>query len=145
MLALEQSNRPYREIGISEAHHGLTHHRGDPEKIAKVAQINRFHVEQFAYLLGKLKSTPDGDGSLLDHIMVTYGSGLADGNRHEHHNLPTLLAGRGCAGIHPAGRHVRYPDETPMANLFVAMLDKMGVPLESLGDSNGKLGYLSSL
>jgi hypothetical protein len=145
MMALEQSNRPYREIGISEAHHGLTHHRGDPEKIAKVAQINRFHVEQFGYFLGKLKSTPEGEGSLLDHVMVTYGSGLADGNRHEHHNLPTLLAGRGCGAIHPGGRHVRYPDETPMANLFVAMLDKMGVPLESVGDSNGKLGYLSNL
>jgi hypothetical protein len=145
MLALEQSNRPYREIGISEAHHGLTHHRGDPEKIEKVAQINRFHVEQFAYLLGKLKSTPDGDGSLLDHVMVTYGSGLADGNRHDHHNLPTVLAGRGCGNIRPAGRHVRYPDETPMANLFVAMLDKMSVPVESVGDSTGKLGYLSGL
>lgn len=145
MLALEQSNRPYREIGIAEAHHGLTHHRGDVEKIDKVARINRFHVEQFGYLLGKLKSTPDGDGSLLDHVMITYGSGLADGNRHEHHNLPTLLAGRGCGAIRPAGRHVRYPDETPFANLFIAMLDKMGVPVESLGDSNGKLGYLTSL
>jgi hypothetical protein len=145
MLALEQSNRPYREIGVSEAHHGLTHHRGDPEKIAKVAQINRFHVEQFAYLMGKLKSIPDGDGTLLDHVMVTYGSGLADGNRHDHHNLPTLLAGRACGSLHPAGRHVRYPDETPMANLFVAMLDKMGVPAQSVGDSTGKLGYLSDL
>ncbi len=144
MLALEQSNRPYREIGIQEAHHGLTHHRGDPDKIAKVARINRFHVEQFAYLLGRLKSTPDGDGSLLDHVMVTYGSGLADGNRHDHHNLPTLLVGRG-GGIQPGGRHVRYADETPMANLFVALLDRMGVPVESLGDSDGKLGYLSNL
>jgi len=145
MLALEQSNRPYREIGIAEAHHGLTHHRGDPDKIEKVAQINRFHVEQFAYLLGKLKSIPDGDATLLDHVMVTYGSGLADGNRHDHHNLPIVLAGGGCGGIHPAGRHIRYPDETPMANLFVAMLDKMGVPVESVGDSSGKLGYLSDL
>jgi Protein of unknown function (DUF1552) len=145
MLALEQSNRPYRELNISEAHHGLTHHRGDPEKIAKIAQINRYHVEQFAYFLGKLRSIKDGDGTLLDHVMVTYGSGLADGNRHEHHNLPTILAGRGCGGLHPAGRHLKYPDETPMANLHVAMLDKMGVPAESLGDSNGKLGYLADL
>ncbi len=145
MMAIEQSNRPYREIGVPESHHGLTHHRGDPEKIAKVAQINRFHVEQFAYLVNKLHSTPDGDGTLLDHTMLVYGSGLADGNRHEHHNLPTLLAGRGCGSIQPGGRHVRYPDETPMANLFTAMLDKMGVPAESMGDSTGKLGYLSNL
>ncbi|MGH9674814.1 MAG: DUF1552 domain-containing protein [Bryobacteraceae bacterium] len=145
MLAIEQSNRPYREIGIAEAHHGLTHHRGDPEKIEKVARINRYHVEQFAYLLSKLKATPDGEGTLLDHVMVTYGSGLADGNRHDHHNLPTVLAGRASGGIRPAGRHVRYPDETPMANLFVAMLDRMGVPVESLGDSNGKVGYLAEL
>jgi hypothetical protein len=145
MLAIEQSNRPYREIGIDEAHHGLTHHRGDPEKIEKVTRINTFHVEHFAYFLGKLKATPDGDGTLLDHTMATYGSGLADGNRHDHHNLPTVLAGRGAGGIRPAGRHVRYPDETPMANLFVAMLDRAGVPVESLGDSNGKLGYLSDL
>jgi Protein of unknown function (DUF1552) len=143
MMAIEQSNRPYREIGVTESHHGLTHHRGDPEKIAKVAQINRFHVEQFAYLVSKLQSTPDGDGTLLDHTMLVYGSGLADGNRHEHHNLPTLLAGRGCGSIQPGGRHVRYPDETPMANLFTAMLDKMGVTAEAMGDSTGKLGYLS--
>jgi hypothetical protein len=145
MLAIEQSNRPYREIGVPESHHGLTHHRGDPEKIAKVAQINRFHVEQFAHLLDRLHATPDGDGTLLDHTMLVYGSGLADGNRHDHHNLPTLLAGRGSGGILPAGRHVRYAAETPMANLFVTMLDKMSVPVDSLGDSNGKLGYLSNL
>lgn len=145
MMALEQSNRPYREIGVPESHHGLTHHRGDPEKIAKVAAINRFHVEQLGYLLDKLKSTPDGDGSLLDHVMLVYGSGLADGNRHDHHNLPTLLAGGGCGGIRPAGRHVQYANETPMANLFTTMLDKMGVPVEGFGDSSGKLGYLSNL
>ena len=145
MMALEQSNRPYREIGVPESHHGLTHHRGDPEKIAKVAAINRFHVERFAYLLDKLKSTPDGDGCLLDHVMLVYGSGLADGNRHDHHNLPTLLAGGGCGGIRPAGRHIQYASETPMANLFTTMLDKMGVPVEGFGDSSGKLGYLNNL
>jgi hypothetical protein len=145
MLALEQSNRPYREIGVTESHHGLTHHRGDPEKIEKIIRINRYHVEQFAYFLDKLGSIQEGGGTLLDNVMVTYGSGLADGNRHEHHNLPTLVAGRGCGGLHPGGRHLRYPPETPMANLHVAMLEKMGVPVESLGDSNGQLGYLSSL
>jgi hypothetical protein len=144
LLALEQSPRAYPEIGIPEAHHGLTHHQGDKEKIEKVTQINCFHAKQFAYLLEKLRSTPDGDGTLLDHSMITYGSGLSDGNAHDHANLPTVLAGRGGGGVKP-GRYVRYPKETPMANLYVAMLDRMGVPVESLGDSNGELGYLSDL
>ncbi len=144
LLALEQSPRAYPEIGIPEAHHGLTHHQGDKEKIAKVTEINCFHIKQFAYLLQKLKSTPDGEGTLLDHVMITYGSGLSDGNAHDHANLPLALAGRGCGTLRP-GRHVRYPDETPMANLFVAMLDRMGVPVETLGDSHGELGYLSDI
>jgi Protein of unknown function (DUF1552) len=144
LLALEQSPRAYPEIGIPEAHHGLTHHQGDKEKIEKVTQINCFHAKQLAYLLEKLRSTPDGDGTLLDHSMITYGSGLSDGNAHDHANLPTVLAGRGSGAVKP-GRYVRYPKETPMANLYVAMLDRMGVPVESLGDSNGELGYLSDL
>jgi len=144
LLALEQSPRAYPEIGIPEAHHGLTHHQGDKDKIAKVIEINCYHVKQFAYLLEKLKSTPDGDGTLLDHVMVTYGSGLSDGNAHDHANLPLVLAGRGCGTLRP-GRHIRYPNETPMANLFIAMLDRMSVPVEKLGDSSGKLGYLSDL
>ena len=144
LLALEQSPRAYPEIGIPEAHHGLTHHQGDRDKIAKVTEINCFHIRQFAYLLGKLKSTPDGDGALLDHAMVTYGSALSDGNAHDHADLPLGLAGRGCGRLRP-GRLVRYPKETPMANLFVSMLDRMGVPVESLGDSNGSLADLSDL
>ena len=144
LLALEQSPRAYPEIGIPEAHHGLTHHQGDAEKIAKVLEINCFHLKQFAYLLGKLKSTPDGDGTLLDHVMITYGSGLSDGNAHDHADLPLVLAGHGGGTLRP-GRLVRHPKETPMANLFVAMLDRMGVPVDSLGDSNGQLGYLSDL
>lgn len=144
LLALEQSPRAYPEIGIPEAHHGLTHHQGDKDKIKKVIEINCYHVKQFAYLLEKLKSTPDGDGTLLDHVMITYGSGLSDGNAHDHANLPLVLAGRGCGTLRP-GRHVRYPNETPMANLFIAMLDRMSVPVEKLGDSSGKLGYLSDL
>jgi Protein of unknown function (DUF1552) len=144
LLALEQSPRAYPEIGIPEAHHGLTHHQGDKDKIEKVTKINCFHAQQFAYFLGKLKSTPDGDGTLLDHAMVTYGSGLSDGNAHDHANLPLVLAGRGCGRLQP-GRYVGYPKETPMANLFVAMLDRMGVPVEKLGDSNGELGYLSDI
>jgi hypothetical protein len=144
VMALEQSTLPYREIGVAEGHHGLTHHQGDADKIEKVTQINRFHVDQFVYLLDKLKNTPDGDGTLLDHSMIVYGSGLSDGNRHLHENLPTVLAGRGCGTLKP-GRHVRYPAETPMANFFVSMLDRMGVPVDSMGDSTGKLGYLADL
>lgn len=144
LMGVEQSPRSYSEIGIPEAHHGLTHHQGDKEKIEKVTRINCFHIQQFAYLLEKLNSIRDGDGTLLDHSMVMYGSGLSDGNRHEHHNLPTVLAGRGCGTLRP-GRHVRYKEETPMSNLFVAMLDRMGVPVESLGDSTGELGYLSDI
>jgi hypothetical protein len=144
LLALEQSPRAYPEIGIPEAHHGLTHHQGDKEKIAKVLEINCYHMKQFAYLMNKLKTTPDGDGMLLDHVMVTYGSGFSDGNAHDHADLPLILAGRGGGTLKP-GRLVRHPKETPMANLFVAMLDRMGVPVESLGDSKGQLGYLSGI
>jgi Protein of unknown function (DUF1552) len=145
LLGIEQSPRSYgAEIGISEAHHGLTHHSGDPEKIEKVTKINCYHIQQFTYLLDKLKSVKEGDGTLLDHSMIAYGSGLADGNRHEHHNLPLILAGRGNGTLKP-GRMVRYPDETPITNLYVAMLDRMGVSVETLGDSTGKLGYLSDL
>lgn len=144
LLAIEQSPRSYAEIGIPEAHHGLTHHQGDKQKIEKVTQINCHHIKQFTYLLEKLKTTPDGDGTLLDHCMIAYGSGLSEGNTHDHGNLPLVLAGRGCGKLHP-GRHVRYADETPMTNLYVAMLDRMGVPVESVGDSNGKLGYLSDI
>jgi len=144
MMGREGSSRAYREIGISDAHHPLTHHRGNEEMIEKVRQINRYHVEQFAYWIDRLSKTPDGDGTLLDSAMVIYGSGLADGNRHTHHDLPVLLAGGGNGKLKP-GRHVKYPVETPMANLFVAMLDKMGVNMDQLGDSNGKLGYLGEL
>ncbi|MFN7925879.1 MAG: DUF1552 domain-containing protein [Bryobacteraceae bacterium] len=144
MLGIEQSNRAYREIGISESHHGLTHHRGEPEKIDACVRINRFHLDQFAYLLGKMKSTPDGDGSLLDHSMILYGCGLSDPNRHEHHNLPAVLAGRAGGALSP-GRHLMYPNETPMANLFVTMLDVFGVPGETLGDANGRLSQLTNL
>lgn len=144
MLAREGSTRAYREIGISDSHHPLTHHRGNPDMIRKVGEINRYHVEQFAYFLGKLRSIPDGDGALLDHAMIIYGSGLSDGNRHAHNDLPVLLAGGGAGTLRP-GRHVRYPAETPMTNLFLAMLDRVGVQPEAVGDSNGELRHLSNL
>ena len=144
MLGREGSNRTYREIDVPYAHHGLTHHQGDKDKIRQIARINRFHIEQFAYFLGKLKSTQDGDGTLLDHSIVVYGSGLADGNKHTHHDLPVLVAGRGGGALHP-GRHVRYPDETPMTNLYLSALDIVGVPPESVGDSHGKLQHLADI
>src|SRR5262245_53143845 len=144
LLAIEQSPRNYPEIGITEGHHGLTHHAGDKTKIEKVTQINEFHIKQFIYLLEKLKATPDGDGTLLDNSMIVYGSGLADGSQHQHVNLPTVVAGRGRGTLKP-GRHVVFKPGTPMANLFVSMLDKLTVPVESFGDSTGKLADLSEL
>jgi hypothetical protein len=144
MMCREGSTRTYREIGVSDAHHPLTHHRNNPEWIEKVTKINCFHLEQFAYFVNKLKSTPDGDGTLLDRVMVVYGSGLADGNQHTHNDLPVLLAGAGNGAIR-TGRHVRYPKETPMNNLYVAMLDHMGIPPEHIGDSTGELQHLTDL
>jgi hypothetical protein len=144
LLGIEQSPRNYPEIGITEGHHGLTHHQGNPEKIEKVRQINEFHIKQFTYLLDKLKAAKDADGSLLDNSMIIYGSALADGNAHQHNNLPTVLAGRAGGSLTP-GRHVRYPDETPITNLYLSMLDRMGVPVDQLGDSKGRLEGLSGL
>jgi len=144
LLALEQSWRNYPEIGIPEAHHGLTHHSGDPEKIEKVVQINAYHLRQFTYLVEKMKNTPDGDGSLLDHSMIVYGSGLGDGNGHLHHDLPTVVAGKANGALKP-GRHIRYGDETPITNLYLSVMDIMGLPMEHFGDSTGKLEGLSDL
>ncbi len=144
MLGREGSMRVYPEIGIPDPHHPLTHHRENPDWIEKVKQINCLHVELFAYFLKKLKSTPDGDGSLLDHSMIVYGSGLSDGNRHTHEDLPVLLAGRGDGSLKP-GRHVAYPSGTPITNLYLALLDRLGVHNEKLGDSTGRAEQLSDL
>jgi uncharacterized protein DUF1552 len=143
-IATEGSGRAYREVGISEGHHGLTHHMGDTEKIEKVTQINELHVKQFAYFLDKMKHTQDGDGTLLDHSMIIYGSGIADGNRHAHDNVPTILAGRGGGPLRP-GRYIKYPKETPIANLWLSMLHRMGVAEEKIGDSTGEVAYLSEV
>jgi Protein of unknown function (DUF1552) len=142
MFGREGSEQKYRMIGVSEGHHELTHHRNDPEKIAKVRTINTYHIQQFAYFLGKLKSIPEVEGSLLDNCLIAYGSGNSDGNRHTHENLPILLAGKGGGSL-KTGRHIRYPRETPVNNLWLAMLDRMGAPTESLGDSTGVLQGLS--
>jgi hypothetical protein len=143
MLGRAGSNRSYRSIGISDGHHSITHHMNDPEKIEKVAIIDAHLVKTFAYLLEKLKATPDGDGSLFDHSLIMYGSALSDANAHTHHDLPTVLVAG--AGQVKGGRHLRYPKETPLNNLFLNMLDKAGVRSENFGDSTGKLAYLSDV
>jgi len=142
MMAREGSNRSYRSIGITDGHHSVTHHMNDPEKIAKTAKINTHHVETFAYFINKLKSTPDGDGTLLDHSQILYGSSISDGNAHTHHDLPIALIG-GAAGRIKGGRHVRYPKETPLNNLLLTMMDHTGVRIDQLGDSTGELKLLS--
>jgi len=144
MLAREGSNRSYREIGVDDGHHNCTHHQNDPVKIAKTAKINTHHVDQLAYLVNKMKNTPDGDGTLLDHSMLLYGSSLSDGNKHTHVDLPVALVG-GAGGTLKGGRHLRYPENTPLNNLLLSMLDKSGVPTETLGDSTGELAHLSDI
>jgi hypothetical protein len=138
VFANEGSNRPYRFLDVPEGHHDLSHHEGKKEKLAKIQKINQFHVTQFAYLLGKLKAVKEGSGTLLDNCMVVYGSGNSDGNRHNHDELPILLAGKG-GGALKSGRHVRYKRETPLMNLYLSLLDRMGAPVDSLGDSTGRL------
>jgi hypothetical protein len=144
MLAREGSNRSYREIGVDDGHHNCTHHQNDPVKIAKTAKINTHHVDQLAYLVNKMKNTPDGDGTLLDHSMLLYGSSLSDGNKHTHVDLPVALVG-GAGGTLKGGRHLRYAENTPLNNLLLSMLDKSGVRTETLGDSTGELAHLSDI
>lgn len=144
MMAREASNRSYRSVGVSDGHHSVTHHQNDPDKIEKTMKIDELHVKTFAYLIDRLDKTPDGDGSLLDHSLILYGSSISDGNAHTHHDLPLVLVGGG-AGQVKTGRHIRYAPETPMNNLLVSMLDKSGVPAEKLGDATGKLDQLSGV
>jgi len=140
-LARETSNRAYPEIGVPDPHHPLTHHGNDPEKIAKVAKINRFHVSLFADFLQALHATPEGDGSLLDHVLYLYGSGMGNPNVHSHVDLPILVAG-GAAGRFRGGRHLKYAEPTPLANLHLTLLDKIGVKLDSFADSSGRVDEL---
>ncbi|MGH7169966.1 MAG: DUF1552 domain-containing protein, partial [Gemmataceae bacterium] len=142
MLAREGSQIHYRNLGISEGHHECTHHRGNKKLIDNICKINKFHIEQFAYLLDQLKAIKEGEGTLLDNSMIVYGSGIEDGSRHTHTAVPTLLAGKGGGSITP-GRHLRYPRETPLNNLWLALLDRMGARTEKLGDSTGVLQGLS--
>jgi len=136
-LARETSTRTYPQIGVPEPHHPVSHHTNDPEKLAKLAKINAHHVSLFAYLVEKLQATPDGDGSLLDHSLLVYGSAMGDGNQHAFHDIPTLVFGKG-GGQLKTGRHVKHQD-VPMTNLLVSLLDKVGVQVEKLGDSTGSV------
>jgi hypothetical protein len=141
MMGREGSLRTYPEIGVPDPHHPLTHHRGNPDWIEKVTKINTLHMDLFAGFIGKLKATPDGDGTLLDHSMIVYGSGLSDGNRHTHDDLPVLVVGRG--GDFRLGIHVVYSKGTPMTNLYLTLLDRVGVQAEKVGDSTGQIEHLT--
>jgi hypothetical protein len=140
-LARETSNRTYPEIGVSDPHHPLSHHGNDPDKIARMAKINAFHVSLFSYYLERLKATPEGEGTLLDHALILYGSGIGNPNVHDHTNLPVLVAGGGAWGL-KGGRHLRYDRPVPLANLHLTLMEKAGVKIDTFADSNGKIGEL---
>ncbi|MGV3757247.1 MAG: DUF1552 domain-containing protein [Verrucomicrobiota bacterium] len=142
VLANEGSGKAYPFIGVKEGHHDLSHHGNSAEKKAKIAEINRFHVTQLAYIIERMKSIKEGDGTLLDHTMLCYGSGNSDGNRHNHDDLPILVAGKGCGTI-KTGRHVVYPNRTPLNNLWLSMLNRMDLKTQQLGDSTGELQNLA--
>ena len=142
VFANDGSNRSYRFINVPEGHHDLSHHGKNKDKLEKLRKINQFHMSQFAYFLTKLRGIKEGDGTLLDQSMIVYGSGIGDGDRHNHDELPILLAGKGGGSI-KTGRHLQYKKDTPLTNLFVAMLNRMDVPVKSFGDSNGELTDLS--
>ena len=144
MMSREVSPRTYPELGIPDPHHGLSHHQNRPEHMAKLAKLNQHHIEQIAYFMEKLAATPDGDGTLLDQVLIQYGCGISDGNQHLHVNLPVLVAG-GAAGRVKGGRHLRVAEETPLTNLQLAVLEKLGVPTEKLGDSTGVVKHLSGV
>ena len=141
MISREVSNRTYPQVGVTDGHHAVSHHQNREEKMEKNVRIQTFNVGEFGYFLDRLRSTPDGDGSLLDHATILYGSNMSNSNAHDHFPLPNIVVG-GAAGRMQGGRHLRYPDHTPMTNLLVSMLDKAGVELTSLGDSSGALADL---
>ena len=138
MIGKEQSARPYPQVGVPEAHHPLSHHNDVPEIVAHMSKINRYHVQLFSQYLAKLRATPDGEGTLLDHVTIMYGSGISNSTRHAGDNLPLLLAGGG-AGKLKGGRHIAYTGKPTIANLLMTLMDKMGVPVEKIGGSSGKL------
>jgi hypothetical protein len=144
MITREGTSRPYREIGISDGHHPLTHHGGKLDQLAKVTQINEYHVKSFAGWISRLAPIQEGDGRLLDNMMIVYGASLNDGNRHLHQDLPTMLVGRGGGTLKP-GRRIVFRRETPFCNLHLSLMDRMGVEVESFGDSSGRLAGLDAV
>ena len=142
MVGREISGRTYNQIGIPDAHHPLSHHLDDPLKIGTMSKINTYHVVLFADFVEKMRSTPDGDGSLLDHSLLLYGAGMSNSNAHAPNNLPILLVGGASGGL-KGGRHITYSEDTPMANLLMAIMDTLGVPMDQVGNSNGMLDVLS--
>ena len=144
MIGKEVTGRSYPEIGVRSGHHGVSHHQNDPKQLEALAKINTYHVQMFAHFLDRMQSTPDGDGSLLDHTILLYGTGISDGNLHFHLDLPMMVAG-GAAGNLKGGRHLSYRDDTPLTNLYLAVLDKLGMPVERFGDSTGRIAQLTGV
>jgi hypothetical protein len=138
MFANDGSNRSYHQIGVSEGHHDVSHHGHDAQKLEKKQKIDTFHVQQLAYVLKRMQEIKELDGTLLDNSMIVYGAGISDGDAHNHDNLPILMAGK-AGGKLATGRHIVYPNHTPMTNLFLSMLDRVGARVDKLGDSNGQL------
>ncbi len=138
MLAKEVSGRAYPEIGVSDSHHPVSHHQNEPAKLERLHKINEYHMQQFAHLVDKLAKTPEGDGTMLDHSLFLYGTGISDSNTHFHDDLPIALIGGKAAGI-TGGRYIRFPQGTPLANLHLTLLDKLGISIDKFGDSTGKL------
>jgi len=139
IMARELSLRPYPSIGVPDAHHSISHHRDDPSLMAQKALIDTHHVLMLSYFLEKMAATPDGDGSLLDHSLIMYGSGMGNGNLHRHSDMPVLLAGKLGGAVRKTGQHIAYKYDTPACNLLLGMLDGVGVRLDKLGDSTGRL------
>jgi hypothetical protein len=144
LMARENITRPYNEIGLPEAHHSISHHGNNPEKMKDYSKLNTYHIDTLAYYLRKLQAIPDGDGTLLDHCAVLYGGGMSDGNVHNNYSVPVVLIG-GLDKRLKGNRHLRYPKGTPLANLSLRLMEKFGVPEESFGDSTAKLDFLSDV
>jgi hypothetical protein len=138
VMATEGNRRSYPELGFTEEHHGVSHHKGDPDLQEKFTKINEFHAREMAYLIDRVSKVQEGEGSLLDNSMIVYGSGMADGNAHAHRDIPTVIFGKGGGTLTP-GRHVICEPNTPICNLWLSLMDRMGVEEESLGDSTGRL------
>jgi hypothetical protein len=141
MVAREESNRTYPQVGVPDGHHATSHHQNRPEKLEKLVKIQNYHVQQLARFLDKLKNTPDGDGTLLDHSMILYGSNMSNSNAHDQYPLPTALVGGACGKI-KGGQHLRYPEHTPLANVLLTMLRRAGIQQDKVGDSTGEIAEI---